>query len=92
MSLAILIVHANFIVKNCVEANILEVRDPLYVAQVLTIAIPEGKHGPSRAEHLLPEMREGMGRSVRVNADCNRLRIVLGIPGRNGQSRDRHEN
>jgi hypothetical protein len=60
MPLAILIVDTDFIVENCVEADILEVRDPLYVAQVLTIAIPEGKHGPSRAEHLLPEMRKGM--------------------------------
>src|SRR5580700_251190 len=92
MSLAILIVHTDLIVENCVEADILEVCDPLHVTQVLTIAVAERKYSPSRAEHLFPKMRERMRGSVRVNDDRNRLRIALGICCRNGQNRRYCEN
>ena len=44
----------------------MEVGDLLHLAQIAAIALAQGEDRAAGAEHLLPEMREGMSRGCGV--------------------------
>ena len=71
-----MVVKTDLIVKDRVEADILEVGRLLNLPQVAPIAFPEAKDGPAGAEHPLPIMREGASGRLRVNGD--RLSLMRG--------------
>ena len=57
----VFVVEADFVVKDGVEADVFEIGGLLYLAQVAAVTVAERQDGAAGAEHLLPEMREGMG-------------------------------
>src|SRR5437868_3405645 len=57
----IFVVDANFILKDGVEPDVIEICDSLGLAQVMAIAVAERKNGATGAEHFFPEMRQGAG-------------------------------
>ena len=82
MAGGVLVVQADFVVENRVETNVIEIGDGLHLAQIVTVTFAQREYGAARAEHLLPEMREGMRGSLRVNLDyLGRLRILRGGRG-----------
>ncbi len=78
-TLAVFVVQTDFVVENGVEANVIKIGRLLDLAQVASIAVSQAKHGASRAEHLLPKVREGMRSRVRVDDDYLGIRTDLSI-------------
>src|ERR1700730_2881408 len=73
----VLAVDSNFVVKNCVETNVLEAGDLLDVMQIAAIAFAQAQDRAPGSEHALPKMRERM--SPRREIDINRLRRSLSL-------------
>ena len=69
IALRVLVIHANFILEDGMEANIFEAGDLLDVAQVAAVALAQAQNGAAGTEHLLPEMRERMSGSLAINND-----------------------
>src|SRR6202012_1397469 len=61
------VVDAHLVVKDCVEAHVLEVRDLPDGAHVIAIALAQRENGAAGAEHLIPEVRKGCGRRLRID-------------------------
>src|SRR5580698_4610228 len=78
-TLAVFVIQTDFVVENRMEANVIKIRRLFDLAQVSPIAVSQAKRGASRAEHLLPEVREGMRRSSRVYNDYLWIRTDLSI-------------
>ena len=62
-------VNPYLIVENGVEADIAEICDLLYLAQIFPVALAHGEHSPAGTEHLLPEMGKRFGHGMGVNGD-----------------------
>ena len=58
---------AHFVEKNGMEANVFHFSGLLHLAQILAIAFTHTQAGASRSKHVLPEMREGMGRCAGID-------------------------
>ncbi len=90
LALLVFVVDADIVEQDAVKANVLESGDLAHRSQVVAIGVAQAEHGPPRAEHLLPEMREGMGGSGRVDGDGFRGNGD-GFRGRLGSQRQRTE-
>lgn len=62
----VFVVNAYFIVEDGVEADVFDVRGGFHFAQVVAIALAQGEDGAAGAEHLFPEVREGLAWSADV--------------------------
>ena len=69
LALRIFVVDSDVIEEDSVEADVLDVGDLLYVAQVATIALSEAEIGTAGAEHVFPKMWEGVDGSGGVDGD-----------------------
>ena len=85
----VLVIEAHFVVKDGVEANVLEIGGLLNVAHVAAVAVAQGEDRPARPEHLFPEMREGVSGGVEINLD--RVRRSWGLSGQWGDLCDEEE-
>src|SRR5580700_5627938 len=79
--------------ENGVKANVLKIGDGFHFAQVMAITLTQTKDRAAGAEHLLPKMRERMGRPLRVHLNhfdrLAVLRMRLANPGE-GEKRAQH--
>ena len=66
----VFVVNAYFVVEDCVEADVFEICGGFYFAQVIAIALAEGEDRAAGAEHLFPEVGEGLTRGAWVWLDC----------------------
>src|ERR1017187_901508 len=81
-ALRVFVVHAVLVVEDGVEANVSEAGNLPGFPKIAAIALAQRKIGASRAEHLLPKMRERPARSRgihdnrvrRETAGCNEYR------------------
>src|SRR6185437_16432446 len=69
LAVAILVVNANIVVQNRVEADVLKLGGFLHLAEVGVIVLAQTQHGAPGAEHLLPEVREWMRRRAWIERD-----------------------
>jgi hypothetical protein len=77
MSLGVFVVDSDFIVEDGVEADVLEAGNLLYISEIVAVALAQSHDGALGAEHLLPEVGEGVsgGGGVDLNhigARCSR--------------------
>src|SRR5262249_30232319 len=80
IAVLVFVIYSDFILQDGVKTDVSEIGDCLYGAKVIAIALAQRKNCASRAEHLLPEMREWSSRCA--SADRDRLgRNCLAIPG-----------
>src|SRR5579872_42920 len=63
----ILIVQSDFVVKNRVEADVLESRSLLDRAEIAAVTVAQRQDGSPRPEHLLPVMRKGVAGSLKID-------------------------
>ena len=54
----VLVIHADFVVKDGVEPDVLEAGRLLDLAQIAPVALAERQDRASRSEHPLPEVRK----------------------------------
>src|SRR5215471_618450 len=88
MALIVFVINADFVVQDVVKADVVEVSGLLYLAQVVSIALPQRKDGAAGTEGVLPEMWEGLGRGCGVDQDGFVLRLSCGSQGK----QKRHNN
>src|ERR1035438_8465180 len=69
MPLAVFGIDADFVVKNGMKANVVEVRDLLHRTQVAAIVFTQAQNRASRAKHLFPKVGEGMRSRLVVDDD-----------------------
>ncbi len=69
IALGVFVVDADVVIHDGVEADVLEVGDLLHGLHVVAIALAHGEDGAAGTEHLLPEMGERRGGSMRVDSD-----------------------
>ncbi len=72
LAILIFVVHAHFVMKDGMEAHVLEVGRSLHCSQIASIVFAQRQHCPARAEHLFPVVRERRSCSLRIHN--NRLR------------------
>ena len=85
MPCGIFVVDADFVVQDGVEADVFEIGGLLHFAQVAAIAFAQTQDRPAGAEHLFPEMGEGMSGGSGIDFD--------GFGGLRGRSEaDRKQN
>src|SRR5580704_6537633 len=93
MAFWVFVVQPYFIMENGVKANVLKIGDGFHFAQVMAITLTQTKDRAAGAEHLLPKMRERMGRPLRVHLNhfdrLAVLRMRLANPGE-GEKRAQH--
>jgi hypothetical protein len=63
----VLVVDAEFIVENGVEADVAEIGDLFHFVKVVAVGFAKGKDGAAGAEGLFPEMGKGSGFSVEID-------------------------
>src|SRR6202140_3556004 len=68
----VLVVNADLVMENGVEADVLETGDALGFAQIVAIAVAKRKNGAAGAKNFFPEMREGMGSCFGVDRNVFR--------------------
>jgi hypothetical protein len=52
--------------EDGMKADVFEISNFFDGSQVGSVTVTQAQHRPARAEHLLPNMGKGMGRSIRV--------------------------
>ncbi len=80
----VLAVGPDFIVKNCVEADIVESGDLLDVVQIAAITFAQAEDRASRSEHAFPKMRKRMNACGEINIDHLGRSLSLGLRGLRG--------
>ena len=78
--------------KDSVEADELKIGRSLYFPQIAAITVAERQDGAAGAEHLLPEVREGMGGSAQVDLDGFGPGLRLGLRGGGCEGQAEHGN
>ncbi len=78
LAAGIFVVQANFVVEDGVEADVFEAGGLLYLAQVAAVIVAKRQHSAAGAEHLFPEVREGVSRSSEVDLYGFARRLGLG--------------
>src|ERR1700722_5790069 len=69
IAVIVLVINADFVVKDGMESNVLEISHLFHRADVVTIALAQREDSPPRSEHLLPEMRKRRRLLRCVNVD-----------------------
>ncbi len=69
IALRILVVDADFVMKDGVKAHVIEVGDLLYGAEIVAIAFAQRENGAAGAEGTFPEVRKGRGRRLGIDDD-----------------------
>ncbi len=60
MTLGVFVVDSNLIMKNGMEAHVLEAGNLLHIAEIVAITLAQSDDGALGAEHVLPEVGERM--------------------------------
>src|SRR5713101_6985456 len=84
MTLCVLVVYADFIVEDGVEAHIFEAGNLLHIAEIVAVTLAQRHDGALGTEHFLPEVGERMGGGGGIDHDDIRVRINLGMWCRRG--------
>ena len=64
--------------ENGMKADVLEISGLFDFAQIAPVTFAQAKDGAARTKHLLPEMRKGSRRSIRIS--CDDLCAGSGLP------------
>src|ERR1035437_8046864 len=80
MSLGVLVVDSDFIMKDGVEAHVFEAGNLLYIAEIVAIALAQRHDAALGAEQVLPEMGERTGGGGGV--DDHGFRILWALRSR----------
>src|SRR2546426_285663 len=91
VSFSVFSIYAHFVVENGMKPYVLEVSGLFNFTQIAPVTFAQAENGASRAKHLLPKMREGSRRSIRVHRDEFWLGSVLPLGWSDAQNQ-RHRN
>ena len=61
--------QAHVVVEDAVKADVAEAGGGMHRHEILAVVVAQRQHGAAGAEHLFPEVREGRGPGLRINAD-----------------------